>query len=176
MVEDNPGYVLYYNLLKCLYETNPARDSVAGTIESIAEITSETLYHCHKVFYNPSNMTLSVVGNVDPDQVIALAREILPPEPGEIPESDYGTEKTAGPFAKELAVKMEVSAPQFLFGAKLPPEEKGGRTPSSDACRRDGAASALWPLRPRFTTGFTRTVCSTAASIMSLTIPRAQPC
>jgi len=125
MVEDNPGYVLYYNLLKCLYEASPVRDSVAGTVESIAEITSETLYHCHKVFYNPSNMTLSVVGNVDPEQVLALAREILPAEPGEIPESDYGTEKAVGPFEKSLSVKMEVSAPQFLFGAKLIPEQKG---------------------------------------------------
>ncbi|NLH00497.1 MAG: insulinase family protein, partial [Clostridiales bacterium] len=55
MVEDSPSYVIYNNLLRCLYSSNPVRDSVAGTVESIAEITHETLYHCHKVFYNPSN-------------------------------------------------------------------------------------------------------------------------
>ncbi len=125
MVEDTPGYVLYYNLLKCLYSANPVRDSVAGTVESIAEITSDTLYHCHKVFYNPSNMTLAVVGNVDPEAVIAMAREILPQEPGEVPESDFGGEETATPNQSNSKVTMEVSAPQFLFGSKLNPEKKG---------------------------------------------------
>ena len=125
MVEDTPGYVLYYNLLKCLYSTNPVRDSVAGTVESIAEITHETLYHCHKVFYNPSNMALAVVGNVDPEKVINAARELLPSEPGEIPESDYGQEDSPTPKQSKITAAMEVSAPQFLFGAKLVPEQKG---------------------------------------------------
>ncbi|MEA4896044.1 MAG: pitrilysin family protein [Oscillospiraceae bacterium] len=125
MVEDTPGYVLYYNLLKCLYRANPVRESVAGTIESIAEITSDTLYHCHKVFYNPSNMTLAVVGNVDSEAVIAMAHEILPAEPGEVPESDYGSEDSATPHQNSSKVAMEVSAPQFLFGSKLNPESKG---------------------------------------------------
>lgn len=125
MVEDNPGYALYYNLLKCLYASNPVRDSVAGTVESIAEITSETLYHCHKVFYNPSNMTLAVVGNADPEKVIAIAKELLPAESGEIPESDYGETESMSPFKTSVSAEMEVSAPQFLFGAKLVPEKTG---------------------------------------------------
>lgn len=125
MVEDNPGYVMYYNLLKCLYASNPVRDSVAGTVGSIAEITSETLYHCHKVFYNPSNMTLAVVGNVDPEKVIETARELLPSEPGEVPERDYGEKETETPHQNSVTVPMEVSAPQFLFGSKLKPENNG---------------------------------------------------
>ena len=125
MVEDTPGYVLYYNLLKCLYSSNPVRDSVAGTVESIAEITHETLYHCHKVFYNPSNMTLAVVGDVDPEKVIEAARELLPSEPGEVPESDYGEKESSAPHQNKLSALMEVSAPQFLFGSKLVPESKG---------------------------------------------------
>ena len=125
MVEDNPDYVVYYNLLRCLYASNPVRDSVAGTVESIAEITSETLYHCHKVFYNPSNMTLSVVGNVNPEKVIEIAREILPAEPGEVPQSDYGEIESALPHQSSISAAMEVSAPQFVFGSKLRPELKG---------------------------------------------------
>ena len=42
MTEDNPEFVVYYELLKCLLEHNPVRDSVAGTVESIAEITDQT--------------------------------------------------------------------------------------------------------------------------------------
>jgi len=125
MVEDSPGYVVYNNLLRCLYALNPVRDSVAGTVESIAEITDKTLYHCHKVFYNPSNMTLSVVGNVDPQAVLEMAREMLPPEPGELPERDYGGKESELPCETRALAAMEVSAPQFLFGLKLNPEKSG---------------------------------------------------
>lgn len=125
MVEDNPGYVVYYNLMKCLYASNPVRDSVAGTVESIAEITHETLYHCHKVFYNPSNMTLSVVGNVDPEKVIETARELLPSAPGEVPERDYGEKEAETPRQSSITASMEVSAPQFLLGSRLVPESNG---------------------------------------------------
>ena len=66
MVEDNPGYVVYNRLMRMLYEFNPIRDQVAGSIESIAEITAETLYNCHKAFYAPSIRTLCVAGDCDP--------------------------------------------------------------------------------------------------------------
>lgn len=125
MVEDSPDFVVYNRLLRCLYETNPVRDSVAGTVESIAEITHETLYNCHKVFYNPSNMALSVVGDVDPERVIKMAEELLPEQPGEVPERDYGKEESPLPRTGEVSANMEVSAPQFLTGASIVPEKKG---------------------------------------------------
>ena len=125
MVADSPGFVLYNNLLRCLYATNPVRDSVAGTVESIAEITPEVLTSCHRVFYNPSNMTLAVVGNADPAAVIEMAESILPAAPGEVPQRDYGEAETPLPHQPSSDVQMEVSAPQFLLGAKLAPAEKG---------------------------------------------------
>ena len=47
MGEDNPGVILYYDLLRMLYKQHPIGDRVAGTVESIAEITDKTLYDCH---------------------------------------------------------------------------------------------------------------------------------
>ena len=34
-----------------------------GTVESIAQITDQTLYGCHKVFYNPSAIDVWVERN-----------------------------------------------------------------------------------------------------------------
>ena len=125
MVEDSPGHVIYYNLLRCLFSSNPIRESVAGTVESIAEISTQTLYDCHKVFYAPSNMVLTVVGDVDPEQVAAIAQEILPAERQLAPERDYGTEASPLPVQTYVSAQMEVSAPRFLFGAKVQPAEAG---------------------------------------------------
>ncbi|MBS5672460.1 MAG: insulinase family protein, partial [Firmicutes bacterium] len=68
MIEDQPGWQAYHLLLEALYQYHPVRNSVAGSVESIAEITAETLYQCHEAFYTPSNMVLCVAGNVEPQK------------------------------------------------------------------------------------------------------------
>jgi predicted Zn-dependent peptidase len=125
MTEDEPDYAVYYGLMKALYKHNPLRDSVAGTVASIAQITADTLYSCHNVFYNPSNMALCVAGDVDPEKVVAAARKILPKEPGEVPQRDYGPAETQKPETPRAEQKMEVSIPIFLIGAKAAPAKDG---------------------------------------------------
>ena len=118
MVEDSPGYVIYNRLMRMLYEHNPVRDQVAGSVESIAEITAETLYNCHKAFYAPSNMVLCVAADCDPERIYKIAEEILPEEKAEIPTADFGEEETLFPIETYHAELMELSAPQFLIGAR----------------------------------------------------------
>ena len=125
MCEDSPDYVIYDELMRCLYDHHPVRDSVAGTVESIAEITPETLYRCHSIFYTPGNMALSVVGDVDPERVRAIALELLPAEPGEVPFSDYGAPEDLLPAKASFTRAMEISAPQLLLGMKLTPGLRG---------------------------------------------------
>ena len=121
MCDDSPDYVIYDELMRCLYDHHPIRDSVAGTVESIAEITPEVLYRCHKIFYNPGNMCLAVAGDVDPETVRAIALETLPAASGEIPGRDYGAPEGLTPAKPRFAKAMAVSAPQFIVGVKLTP-------------------------------------------------------
>jgi predicted Zn-dependent peptidase len=111
--------------MKLLFRHNPARDTVAGTAASIAEITPRTLYDCHRIFYNPSNMVLCVVGDVDPERVFSIARETLPREPGQPPARDYGGEEPLTPSAKETRREMEVSRPRFYAGCAAQPVRDG---------------------------------------------------
>ena len=123
MVEDSPDWQVYERLLACLYRSSPARVPIAGTVESIAGITAETLYDCHHAFYCPSNMALCVVGNVDPHTVIALAEEVLPRERGEEIARCYGEEEDDVAAQKETVTQMEVALPQFLVGFKCETNE-----------------------------------------------------
>jgi len=125
MIEDDPDYCLYYGFLKAAFKHNPVRDSVAGTVESIKNITAQTLYDCHKVFYAPSNMALCVVGDVDPSTVCDTALKILPERKGEVPLRDYGPNETLLPEAAAVQKEMEVSLPIFLAGCKLPAAATG---------------------------------------------------
>ena len=124
MIEDNPDWQIYTRMMQALYQRSTGRISVAGSIESIREITAQTLYDCHKAFYTPSNMILTVVGDVDPVHVVDLARRILPREGGPVIPRDYG-EEPAEVAKKETAARMEVSTPQFLTGYKCAPAAEG---------------------------------------------------
>ena len=124
MIEDNPDWQIYTRMLSAMYSTSTARTSIAGTVESISHITAETLYDCHKAFYTPSNMVLTVVGNVDPIHVVDMAKRILPREKAAPILRDYGTEP-AEVAERETKLAMEVSCPQFLTGFKCDPVEDG---------------------------------------------------
>ena len=125
MIEDDPENQVYYAMLEGLYAHHPIRVSVAGTIESISHITADTLNLCHSAFYNPGNMVLCVAGNVDPEKVLEMAREILPKEgKGSIPR-DYGPDEPAAAARSRTELKMEVSTPIFQLGWKMAPAPKG---------------------------------------------------
>ena len=124
MIEDNPDWQIYMRMMQAMYSTTTARTPIAGTVESISHITAETLYDCHKAFYTPSNMILTVVGPVDAPRVIEAARRVLPREGGPVILRDYGEERMEV-AQKEISMEMDISSPQFLVGFKCRPAPDG---------------------------------------------------
>ena len=124
MIEDNPEWQVYKQLMQALYHTSPARTPVAGSVESISHITAQTLYDCHKAFYTPANMCLVVVGDVKPERIIA-ANQILPAKSGPLIRRDYGAEEELTAAEHFVTAAMEVSMPTFLVGFKCPPQHGG---------------------------------------------------
>ena len=117
MGEDNPGRRLLFDMLKNMYEKHNVRIEVAGTVESISQITAELLYKCYNTFYNLNNMALCVVGKVDADKVLEVADKILKEAPAVIIDSVYDKEKPEV-FREFSEVKMQVSKPLFSIGIK----------------------------------------------------------
>ena len=125
MGDDDPSNEVFYGLMKCLYAHNPIRVNIAGTVESIAEITADTLYTCHKAFYNPGGMVLWVAGSVEAERVAEIAREILPREPVPTVETDFGPAEEPHAFQPSREKEMAVSAPLFQVGFKGTPAKQG---------------------------------------------------
>ncbi len=129
MVEDDPNWRVYMNLTDCLYKNHAVKTSVIGTQESIAQITDQTLYACHKAFYDPSNMVLAVAGNVDPEKIVEIARQVLPAGNKPKISRDHGEREPDTVACAEAELEMEVSTPIFLLGYKadVPPEDGAGK-------------------------------------------------
>jgi len=119
MYEDDPDWRVLMNVMQAMFHNNPARIDTAGTVETIAQITPEILYHCYDTFYNPNNMGIVVCGDVDPICVQLLCERYLKERPAEAimrkQISEPNQVKT-----KRISENRAVSNPQFLIGYKDP--------------------------------------------------------
>lgn len=120
MYDDNPDWKAYMNLLKAMYQQHPVRIEIAGSVESIAQISKETLYQCYEAYYHPANMLLFVVGAVDPEQIMDRIRhnqmsKHFPPAPAI--ENLFPTEP-AEPGEKRIEHHLAVGLPKCMIGFK----------------------------------------------------------
>ena len=119
MYDDDPQWRVMFNLLKALYHHHPVKIDIAGTVESIAEITPEYLYRCYHTFYNLNNMALCVAGNIDPERVLELCDKMLKPSE-QIEVERIFEEEPAGVVQERVEQKLSVTIPLFQLGFKEP--------------------------------------------------------
>lgn len=129
MYQDNPDWRSYFGLIEALYSLHPIHIDIAGTIDSIAQISKETLYECYNTFYHPSNMLLFVVGGVEPQEIMQLVKDNQASKTfakqGEIlryfPEEPYKVAE------QRKEIRLPVSLPKCLFGFKEKAHHLKGR-------------------------------------------------
>ena len=126
MYDDSPDWRLLNALFRGLYRAHPLREDIAGTVQSIAEITPPLLYDCAKAFYAPQNMVLSVAGKITLGRVVEACKRnglyrarkphtvswAIPAETGPVPQ-------------KEQHFTMPINRPCFGVAYREPPLEKG---------------------------------------------------
>ncbi|MBQ8782700.1 MAG: insulinase family protein [Clostridia bacterium] len=118
MYKDVPDWEIMFNLFRAMYHNHPLRTDIAGTCESIAEISADMLYDCYNSFYNLGNMVLAIAGNVSVDDVIEVADRVIDKngDGGMIERKVFDEPKEI--VAHYTEEKLSVSAPQFMLGFK----------------------------------------------------------
>ncbi len=119
MGEDNPDRLSLFQMLRCMYKNHPVREDIAGTVESIAEITPDLLYTCYRTFYNLRNMALVISGNIDLKTVETVADRVLKPAPPFTLERTP-VQEPAAVCEKRVEATMPIAAPLFCIGFKEP--------------------------------------------------------
>ncbi len=118
MYADSPMSRLYDSMMELLYVNHGIRTNICGSCESIAEITPELLYCCHRAFYRPDNMVLIVVGDVTSETVMSIVDGVIPPA-SEVPAviREYPEEPPAlcSPSAE---FHMDIARPKLCVGIK----------------------------------------------------------
>ena len=119
MYRDMPNARLYDELFPMLYAEHPIRVPIIGTAESILEISDETLYNCYNAFYRPSNMVLTVVGDLCPEAVLETASRLSPRNAAPPPVFKYAEQQEI--VESEKIINLDVPQPMFIIGVKLSP-------------------------------------------------------
>lgn len=118
MYEDNPGTRLLFDAINSMYFSHNVRLDICGSVSSISKITPEILYRCCEVFYNLSNMALSICGDVDLDRIIEVCDRLLPSETEKVVierEKVDEPDRIVRPYFER---RMQVSKPLFAIGMK----------------------------------------------------------
>ncbi len=120
MYEDSAESRVYEELFSILFPKHPASVPISGTVESISQITVQMLYDCHKAFYTPANMILSIAGDVDPQEILELAEKYTHPVRVPLPIRDHGD--PSGPKEAVFAQRsMPISMPTLAMAFPCPP-------------------------------------------------------
>ena len=106
MYDDYPDWRVYLNAMQAMYHNNPVK------------IDKEILYKCYQTFYNPSNMTMVLCGDFEPEKLLEEVKKrlvdtkasgeikrVYPEEPEEIVQ-------------EKIEQKLEVSQALYTIGIK----------------------------------------------------------
>ncbi len=117
MYKDSADWECLFNLLGAMYHNHPVKIDIAGTKDSISEITAEMLFGCYDTFYNLSNMALAVAGKVSLEEVLEIADRLLEPQEKVTVERAFKDEPET---VRESYVEahLPVATPVFCLGYK----------------------------------------------------------
>ena len=126
MYDDSADWRLITGLCECLYHSHPIRSDIAGTVESIAELTPQMLYSCTRGFYAPSNMVLSVAGKITLAQAVDACKRNGLYRARAPHEVEWDIPAQTGPLPhKEAFFTMPVTKPCFGVAYREEPLAEG---------------------------------------------------
>ena len=114
---DSPSRARFRLLTRLLYRTHPISEDIAGSVESIAQITDKLLYRCYNTFYAPHNMILVAAGAFAPEEVSSICDGLVPDRPTETIERSRPREERSV-RAHRGTERMCVAKPLFAIGFK----------------------------------------------------------
>ncbi len=118
--EDKPSGKLYEQFNAVAWRASPYSNPVIGWMNDLDNMTMQDLADWYRLWYAPNNATLVVAGDVQPEEVLALAERhfgpIKPSEPA--PMKPAAEPKQVGETRVE--VRAPARQPYVLMGYKTP--------------------------------------------------------
>ena len=118
--EDKPRSLTREQFYAAAFVTSPYHHPIIGWMNDLENLTVSDLRTWYRRWYAPNNATLVVVGDVDPRQVLALAKQYYEPLPVDdiVPPKPRLEIEQRG--LRRIVVRAPAKLPYLLMGYKVP--------------------------------------------------------
>jgi len=118
--DDKPSGLTYEQLMSVAWRASPYQNPVIGWMDDLKNMQRSSLKRWYDMWYQPNNATLVVVGDVDPQAVLKLARKHFGSIPaGKVPEPRRPVEPPQRGITR-VEVRVPAKQPYVLMGYKTP--------------------------------------------------------
>ena len=125
MYKDDPYTKLMTTLYKNAYHIHPIKDDIGGTNESVLATTKEDLKNCFDTYYDPSQLTLVIAGDLNVEELEKFLNQHLISNKDGFQRKKISFSKEPTTIVKEKEIITgNVSIPLFGLIYKLKPYTK----------------------------------------------------
>jgi len=118
--EDKPESKVYEKFNEAAFPGHPYGRPVIGWMRDLKKLEVRDLQKWYQRYYSPANAILVVVGDVDPDEVISMAKKYYGPIKSskvEVPQQFKVAKQVA---TKRITVKAPANLPYIILGFHVP--------------------------------------------------------
>jgi zinc protease len=118
--EDNAQAKLYETLMATAYQTHPYRHPVIGWMDDLRNMAVADARRWYETWYAPNNATLVVVGDVDPQKVVAWAEQYFGALPARVLPTRKPQAEPEQQGVKQVTVKAPAKLPTLILAWQAP--------------------------------------------------------
>lgn len=118
--EDNPGAVLFEQLGATAFQTQPYHWPIIGWMSDLARLTLDDLKQYYKVYYNPVNAFIVVVGDFKKEDLLQQIERSFGAIPKGTPPNQVKDIDPPQIGERRVLVKKEAQLPSIVMGYHVP--------------------------------------------------------
>ena len=118
--DDKPESFTYEAFNKAAYDVSNYRNPIVGWPEDLEALTVDKMRPWYVRYYAPNNATLVVVGDVEPEEVFALAKEHFGPLSAENIPSTPRVLEPIHTEQRRIVVERKARVPYMMMGFQVP--------------------------------------------------------
>jgi len=118
--ENNPSRQIFEDLEALAYKAHPYRIPVIGWMSDLENFTRDDLIRHYRTYYAPNNAFLIVVGDVEAESVLKLAKSYFGPIPGGVDPPRIRTREPEQTGERRAVIRREAFLPMVVMAYHIP--------------------------------------------------------
>ena len=144
---DSPGALATETLFEVMYDHHRIRRWRIGHEDHLAQLTREDVWQYYRSRYVPRNTIVAIVGDIDPDEALAMAEERYQDWPDVAPAEDRSSVEPPHREVRVRTLRGDVAQARLVLGWRTVPPQHPDEAPLDLAAAILSAGRGSWLYR-----------------------------